>query len=186
MPLFDISTALSCELVAANQLAARLSEADGVQNLAETTSAATALESITIGIAGDPFDSAEFTLDELENRHFFVHIYAEPDEGFASGLGPEAMGVPKEGGAFRVYLRRQVRESEDRTDAYNFFWDRISSVPAAVLESAEELAADADKNRFAQVTRPLGPEFGTRRTEGDQGDYLFAEFVFTWGDVERE
>jgi len=187
MPLlFELASALSGELVAAHQLADRLSETEAVRNLAEADTAAEAMESITVGIAADPMAGDEFDLAELEERHFFCQVYADPEEGHIAGLGPEAMGNPKEGGVFRVYFRRQVRESEDRADAYNFFWDRVSAIGTQLLPAAESLAADTNRNRFKQVTRMIGPEFGTRRREGSQGVFLFALLTFAWGDIEQE
>src|SRR5687768_6491261 len=168
MPLFELASALSGELTAAYQLADRLSETTAVQNLAEAASAETALEKITVGIAADPFSGDEFDVQELETRHFFAQIYAVPEEGHLAGLGPEAMGNPREGGVFRVYLRRQVRESEDRADAYNFFWDRVSAIGTQLLPVAEGLTALTNRNRFKQVNRMIGPEFGERRKEGVQ------------------
>jgi hypothetical protein len=186
MPLFDINTALSGELKAAYQLADRLSELTAVKNLAETLVTAEALDKITVGIAADPFEGDAYTLQELENRHFFAQVYAEPEEGHVAGLAPEAVGNPREGGVFCVYLRRQVRDSEDRTDAYNFFWDRVSAIGTQLIQAAEALAELTNRNRFKQVGRAIGPEFGRRRSEADQGDYLEALLKVTWGDVANE
>lgn len=186
MPLFDINSALSCELPAAYQLTDRLSETQAVQDLAEAADAAEALLKITVGIAADPLDGDVYLLGELENQHFFAQVYAETDEGFLAGLGPETFGTPREGGMFRVYLRRNVREAEDRTDAYNFFWDRVSAIGVQLLAAAETLDALTNRNRFEQVTRMIGPEFGERRGEGDQGVYLYALLKVTWGNVEIE
>jgi len=186
MPLFDITTALSGELKAAYQLADRLSEATAVKNLAETAVTAEALAKITVGIAADPFDGDAYSLGQLENQHFFGLVYAETEEGHLAGLSPEAVGNPREGGVFRVYLRRQVRESEDRADAYKFFWDRVSAIGTQLIPAAEALAALTNRNRFQQVNRMIGPEFGSRRSEADQGCYLYALLTFTWGDIETE
>ncbi len=186
MPLFELNSALSGELKAAYQLADRLSETTAVKNLAETTVTAEALEKITVGIAADPFDGEAYSLGELENEHFFVQVYSETEEGHLAGLSPEAVGNPREGGVFCVYLRRQVRESEDRTDAYNFFWDRVSAIGIQLIPAAEAVATLANRNRFKTVGRPIGPEFGKRRGEGSQGVYLYAQLKVTWGDVETE
>lgn len=186
MPLFDLNSALSGELKAAYQLADRLSETTAVQNLAEESGAAGALTKITVGIADDPFNGDVYSLGELENQHFFAQVYAEPEEGHVAGLAPEAVGNPREGGEFLVYLRRQVRESEDRTDAYNFFWDRVSAIGTQLIVLADALATLTNRNRFKQVGRMIGPEFGTRRGEGDQGCYLYAQLKVSWGDIETE
>jgi hypothetical protein len=186
MPLFDINSALSGELVAAYQLADRLSETTAIKNLAETAVTAEALAKITVGIAADPFEGDVYTLAELENQHFFAQVYSETEEGHAAGLGPEAVGNPREGGVFCVYLRRQVRQNEDRTDAYNFFWDRVSAIGTQLIPAAEALGTLSNRNRFKQVGRTIGPEFGSRRAEGDQGVYLEAMLKITWGDVENE
>jgi hypothetical protein len=186
MPLFELSSALSCELGAANQLATRLSNLECIQDLAEATTAAEALAKITAGIADDPLDSDEHTLGELENQHFFAQIYADPEEGHVAGLSPAAMDTPKEGGLFRVYLRRQVRGSEERSDAYNFFWDRVSAIGAGLILAAETTLTSPRNYRFKQVGRAIGPEFGRRRSEGDRGAFLFALLTVTWGDIEAE
>jgi hypothetical protein len=186
MPLFELASALSPELKAAHQLADRLSETTGIKNLAETADTAEALAKIIVGVSDDPLDGEAYTLPELEVRHFFAHVYAEREDGFVAGQSPEAVGVPRQGGAFRVYLCRQVRESEDKTDAYNFFWDRVSSVGADVVTASEELAALTNRNRFKQVNRRLGPDFGPRRAQGDRGDYLEALLIFIWGDVQTD
>lgn len=186
MPLFELSTNSSGELQAAYQLADRLSELTSVKNLAETSVTAEALEAITVGIAADPLGGDEYGLGELEERHFFAQVYAEPEEGYVSGLAPEAVGTPREGGVFRVYLRRQVRESEDRTDACNFFWDRVSAIGVQLIAAAEALAANTSRNRFKQVARQMGPEFGDRKGDGDTGVYLWALLKVTWGDIETE
>lgn len=186
MPLFELNSALSCELKVAYQLADRLSESTAVKNLAETSVTAEALAKIAVGIAADPLGGDVYELGELENQHFFGQVYAEAEEGHVAGLGPEAMGTPREGGIFCVYLRRQVRESEDRRDAYNFFWDRVSAIGTQVVQAAENLAALTNRNRFTQVGRAIGPEFGERRAEGDQGLYLYALLKFSWGDIETE
>jgi hypothetical protein len=113
-------------------------------------------------------------------------VYAEPDEGYAAGLSPAAMDTPREGGVFRVYFRRQVRESENAIDAYNFFWDRLSAIGPAVLLAAEQTLTSPRNYRFKQASRPVGPQYGARRTQGEQGEYLEAMLRFTWGDVEAE
>lgn len=186
MPLFELSSTSSGELIAAYQLADRLSEITVFKNLAETTVTAEALAKITVGIAADPLGGDEYSLGELEEQHFFAQVYAEPEEGHIAGLAPEAVGTPREGGVFRVYLRRQVRESEDRTDAYLFFWDRVSKIGTQLIAAAEALDALTNRNRFKQVGRVIGPEFGQRRSEANQGPYLFALLTVTWGDVENE
>jgi hypothetical protein len=186
MPLFELASALSGELPAAYQLADRLSETTAVKNLAETTVTAEALAKITVGIANDPLDPEGYFLGELESQHFFAQVYAEDEEGHIASLGPEAVGNPREGGIFCVYLRRQVRESEDKSDAYNFFWDRVSAIGKQLIPAAEALTALTNRNRFKTVGRPIGPQFGKKRAEGLQGVYLFALLKFTWGDVEQE
>ena len=186
MPLFELASAQSGELVAAYQLADRLSETDALHDLAEVTSDADALAKIAVGIADDPLDGDEYSLTELDEQHFYAQVYAEPEEGHVAELGPEVLATPREGGVFCVYLRRRVRGAEDRRDAYNFFWDRVSAIGKQLIPTAEELGTLTNRNRFRQVARVIGPEFGSRRAEGDQGDFLFALLKFTWGDVDRE
>jgi hypothetical protein len=96
------------------------------------------------------------------------------------------MGNPREGGVFLVYLRRQVREEEERSDAYKFFWDRISAIGPAVVLASEQSLIEPRNFRFTLADRQVGPAFGERRTEGAQGVFLIAQLAFTWGDVERE
>jgi hypothetical protein len=186
MPLFEIETALSCELPAAYQLADRLSDTEAIQHLAETVEADEAYEHIIVGIAQDPFDGETYSIEELENRHFVAHIYAEKENGHVSGLSPAAMDTPRQGGVFKLYLCRQVRESEDPIDVYNFFWDRISAIGPAVMLAAEQDLSYPHNYRFQQVNRALGPEQTARRTEGATGKRLEALLTFAWGDVEAE
>jgi hypothetical protein len=186
VPLFDLVTAMSHELVVAHQLGDRLSETLAVQSLSETANATDALRLITVGIAEDPENKDYYTLEELQYRHFFVQVYPEPIDGHVSGLGPEAMGNPREGGLLRAHFVRQIRDTEDKTDAFNFFWDRISAIGKQLIPAAEALSEDVNKNRFQQVGRPWGPVFGARRTEGDQGAHLRAMLRFSWGDIEVE
>lgn len=186
MPLFELASALSCEVVAAHQLADRLSETTGIQQLAEATDSTEALESVTVGISEDPFSEEGYERDELENRHFVARVFAEVEGSHLTGQAPEAMGNPREGGVFLVYLRRQVRESEERSDAYKFFWDRVSSIGPAVILASEQDLENPQNYRFTLADRQIGPAFGERREVGEQGYYLVAELAFTWGDVERE
>lgn len=186
MPLFDINTALSPEVKAAHQLAERLSELTAIQNLAETTNAADALAKIVVGIDTDPFDGDVYTLEELEHRHFIAHVYSEREAGHAAVLGPETMGNPHEGATYFVYLCRQIRESEDAIDAYNFFWDRISAIGIQLIPAAEALQAGTYSNRFTRVLRTAGPIQGQRKAEGMRGRFLEAQLRISWGDVEEE
>lgn len=184
MPLFDLNSALSCELPAAYELATRLSQAEAVQDLAETDVEATALTFIKVGISDDPFDGDQFTRQQLDVRHLLINVYAEPENGMLAQRSPAAVDDPLQGGALRVAIKRQIRESEDREDAYNFFWDRVSAIGPAVILSSETSATGG--HRFKQCTRVYGPEFGARRASGDQGEYLEALLVIPWGDVEQE
>jgi hypothetical protein len=186
MPLFTEETAKSNELPAAIQLADRLADNPAVQDLAEKTTATETLTHIVVGIARDPFDGDTYTLAELESRHFVAHIYAEATEGYVAGLGREAMGNPREGGQLRVYLCRQIRESEDILDAYNFFWDRISAIATPLIISAEQELNEPRNYRFKLLERILGPMQTELRSEGAQGKRLEAMLRVNWGDIETE
>lgn len=184
-PLFNLAGALSCELQAAYQLRDILSELEAIQNLAETHSIADTLDKITVGIAADPMDGEAFDKWELDQRHFIARVYAEVESSHLAGLGQETVGNPREGGVFLLYLRRQVRDTEERSDVYSFFWDRVSAIgPALILASETDLVSD-NNYRFADVERIVGPAFGERRTEGEQGAHLLALLSVTWGDIER-
>ncbi len=186
MALFELASAQSGELVAANQLADRLSESVAFQQLAEKANSITARAKITVGIAADPLLEDELTPTELANQHVFAQVYSDYEDAYAAGLDSATQGNPREGGLFRVYLRRQVREAESRADAYLFFWDRVAAIPRQVVAAAEALNSLTNRNRFRQAQRLLGPEFGTRGGEGAQGLYLHALLKFTWGDVTIE
>jgi hypothetical protein len=184
--LFVESEALSCEVPAAIQLAARLSETPAIQQLTETDNAADAHDKIVVGIDQDPFDGEVYSPDDLAARHFIAHVYAEPEDGHAVVISPEAMGVPREGGVLRAYLCRQIRDSEDPQDAYTFFWDRVSSIGAQVIEASEINLLTPRNFRFVQADRPIGPTQTMRKAEAGQGKQLEAILRFSWGDFGTE
>ena len=186
MPLFELSSAKSYEAPAMHALADRLSECASFQELAEAANTAEAREKITIGPQPGPFDSEEFTIDELEERLLWSCIDTADEDGHEAVLGDTTTECPNEGGNLTVEIRRQVRkyESQDdagKSDVYLYFLDRCSAVAHELFEKAQ--AANFNP-RLVRIPRVFSPSFSSNIEEAGQGEFIWTLLSVEWGNLD--
>ena len=183
--LFDIDSAYSPESAALFKLSERLSECPQFIELAEAADTAEALTKAIVGPIGDPLESENFTIEQLENEFFFCRIAPQTEQGHTATDGETVTECPLEGGQIEVYLRRQVREIEANTntrrqDVYLYFLDRVAAITHQVKEKANLNGCP----RLGDVSRELGPAFCDFASEVGQGLYIWATLNVEWGDLD--
>ncbi len=186
MPLFELANAKSLEAPAMHALADRLSECASFQELAEAANAAEALAKISIGPQPGPFDSEEFTIDELEEQLLWSSVDTSDDEGHEAVLADTTTECPNEGGNFTVEIRRQVRkfESQDdagKSDVYLYFLDRCSAIAHELFEKSE---AAGFNPRLVRIPRVFSPSFASNIEEVGQGEFIWTLLNVEWGNLD--
>lgn len=187
MPLFSVATARGKEAPALHYLAALLSGLATFQELSEQTSEADALALIAIGSDADPIDGEQFTIEELENKHFFCSVFPSDEEAHVTQRGPSLTECPLEGGQISIYLRRAARAAElaadnGRNDVYLFFLDCISALEHELQEAS--VAATTTTINITGTRRLQGPFYANLAEVAGQGEYLWALLEIDWGDLD--
>lgn len=184
MPLFDSTDIKSKEISSLHSLADVISRCTEFIELSGTANAPEAYEKIFIGEIEDPFDSEEYTIDQLSEMFFVCQIASANEEGMEAVRPVTETECPAVGGSAEIYLRRCVRESEigdsGRRNAFLFFNDRVSAIQVELIS----LTMAENCVRVARVPRMIGPHWATTPEAAGQGEYLWAELRVEWGELD--
>ncbi len=177
---FDFNSAKSCEVPTAKALADELAKLPNFQEFTETTSTADAQKQILLGIASDAWDDRQFGLDQLENEMMYAQILAPEDDSHQVFDGDTTTNS-FEGGDLMIRFRRQVREGEDVSQEFLFFWDIVSAIGKDLHKATRNLSSQV---RSVNINRTITPSRSLVDEESAQGEYLIAAYSVQWGDGE--
>jgi len=179
VPAFDPNHPRSPEGAALYHMADLLSECDNFQTLTETDDSLAALEKVVIGYHNEPWDSDQYSVDELASLFCEAHLISSL-EGERAVVRSDSSPTPEEGGTWDMSIRRYVRDSEktDRSGLYLWFLDVVAALETEIITNADVRECP----RLISISRDQGPAFGVRDAETAQGDYLWVTHTIAWGD----
>ncbi len=185
MPLFNSTDIKSKEVAALFSLADLMSRCGEFIELSGTADAAEAYKKISVGPVKEPFDSEEYSIDELAELFFVCQIASSDEEGMEAARPiTDAGSCAAVGGTIEVYLRRYVRQSEINDSGANniflFFKDRVSAIQVEMME----LSMAENDIRIGSVVRTQGPHCAGVPEAVGQGEYIWATLDVTWGELD--